>query len=112
MSIREQIFRHVEAIEASGDIGSLNAAIWAWLGEVDEADHHLTLLEQKLAESRAALLPSDEDADIDTSIGFEPLTKEQRLQRLDERWARYQQTGRTVSHAAMQSWVASLPVQQ
>ena len=157
MSIREQIFRHMEAIEASGDISSLNAAIWAWLGEVDETDHHLTLLEQKLAASRAALLPSDEDAEIisslnaaiwawlgevdetdhhltlleqklaasraallpsdedaeiDTSIGFEPLTKEQRLQRLDERWARYQQTGRTVSQAAMKSWAAGLPVQQ
>ncbi|MBW4473948.1 MAG: hypothetical protein KME45_26780 [Stenomitos rutilans HA7619-LM2] len=112
MSIREQIFRHMEAIEASGDIGSLNAAILAWLGEVDETDRHLTVLEQKLAESRAALSVQDEDADIDNAIGFEPLTKDQRLQRLDQRWERYQQTGRTVSHDEMKTWAASLATKQ
>ena len=112
MSIREQIFHHLEAIEASGDIGSLNAAIWAWLKEVDEADRHLAVLEQKLAASRAVISMRDKDAEIDTSLGFEPLSKEQRLQRLDERWAHYQHTGRSVSHEAMKDWAASLAPQQ
>ena len=108
MNIREQIVSHIEAIEASGNIGCLNDAIQAWMGEVDESDHHLTALEQKLAESRAALVGQDEDANIDTTIGFEPLTPDQRLQRLDQRWERYQQMGRAVSHEEMKTWAASL----
>ncbi|GEM_PF-2475219 len=108
MNIREQIVSHIEAIEASGNISYLNAAVRAWLGEVDDADRYLALLEQKLAESRAALPVPHEDAEIDTSIGFDPLTKEQRLQRMDQRWEHYQQTGRTVAHEEMKAWTASL----
>lgn len=111
MNIREQIVSHIEAIEASGNIGCLNEAIQAWMGEVDESDRHLTALERKLAESRAALVGLDEDAEVDTSLGFEPLAAEQRLQRLDQRWARYQQTGRAVSHEEMKTWAASLVTQ-
>jgi ribosomal 50S subunit-associated protein YjgA (DUF615 family) len=108
MNIREQIVSHIEAIEASGNIGCLNDAIQAWMEEVDESDHRLTALERKLAESRAALVGQEEDANIDTAIGFEPLTPEQRLRRLDQRWERYQQTGRSVSHTEMKTWATSL----
>ena len=111
MNIREQIVSHIEAIEASGNLGCLNEAIQAWMGEVDEADSHLSVLEQKLAASRAAMPRQNEDTEADTSLGFEVLTAEQRLQRLDQRWARYQQTGRAVSHEEMKTWSASLTSQ-
>jgi hypothetical protein len=109
MNTREQIAHHLDMIKASGHIGCLDDAIQAWLGSIeDDNDKYLKILEQKLAESRADYVDLDEDRDIDTTIGFETLMKEQHRQRLDQRWVKYLQTPRTVSQEEIKNWAAHL----